>query len=71
MKIKLTNIHKDNDDKYVVTDTVEKLDLLGAHLAKINNANRDKRRVGLNNIVKLTIDNFKLELKRDETEKRQ
>lgn len=63
--INIDNCYKDENENLIISDSIEKLELLGANFAEINNKDRDKGRVGINNIVKASLDKFKTNLEND------
>ncbi|KYN03421.1 hypothetical protein ALC62_05739 [Cyphomyrmex costatus] len=64
--INANSFDKDKDGNILIDTLQEKLDLIGAHFASINNRHFDNDRPQLNNIINKEIDTFKSQVEREQ-----
>lgn len=57
---------KDNNDNILINILQDKLDIMGAHFAGINNKKNDNNRPQFNNIIEKEIKSFKDQIKNEE-----
>lgn len=59
-----------DNDSFIVTDPIKKLDLMGAHFARVNEAHFVDQNTGLNRIIAKSLSNFENEFKPAQSEER-
>ena len=64
--INIPDIHKDNAGNFIITETVEKLNVIGTHFSKIHKQNEHMGRENLNRIIRAETNQFKQEIETDQ-----
>ena len=63
--INITESNKDKDGNFIITETIEKLNVIGTHFAKIHNQNEQMGRENLNRIITMETNKFRNEIEQD------